>query len=84
MAIKSQLSTIEYKKQTKQTTRTEIDSWIWRSFGGLSVGQGKGENGGKDTGIKKYKLVVTEQLWGCKLQYRKWNSQRTYIHDPWT
>ena len=35
-------------------------SQIWRSFGGLSVGKGKGENEGKDAGIKKYKLVGTE------------------------
>ena len=25
-------------------------------------------------GIKKYKQVVTEQPWGCKVQYRKWSS----------
>ena len=24
------ISTIESKKQTKQTTRTEAESWIWR------------------------------------------------------
>ena len=28
--------------------------------------------------------IVTEQPWQCKLQYRKWSSQRTYTHDPWT
>ena len=55
-AINSQLSTTESKKQTKQTTRTGAESYIWRSFGGLSVGKGKGENGGKGAGIKKYKL----------------------------
>ena len=32
--------------------------------------------------IKKYKLVVTEQSWGCKVQYREDSSQRTYMHDP--
>ena len=21
---------------------------------------------------------------GCKVQYRKWSRQRTYMHDPWT
>ena len=26
------LSTIESKKQTKQTRRTETESWIWRAF----------------------------------------------------
>ena len=46
---------------------------------GLGVGEWvRGE------GIKKYKQVVTEQPWGCKLQYRKWSSQRTHTHDPWT
>ena len=46
MAINSQLSIIESKKQTKQTSRTGTESQIWRSFGGLSVGKGKKENGG--------------------------------------
>ena len=31
MAINMYLSTIESKKQTKQT-RTETESWIWRVF----------------------------------------------------
>ena len=43
MAINSQLSTIESKKHTKQTSRTETESEIWRSFGGLSVGRGQRE-----------------------------------------
>ena len=53
MAINSQLSTIESKKQTKQTTRTETESQIWRSYRGLSVWREKGEDGGKGAGIKK-------------------------------
>ena len=40
--------------------------------------------GEKGKGIKKYKLVVTEQSWGCKAQYREQSSQRTYMHDPQT
>ena len=32
MAINTYLSTTEYKKQTKQTRRTETESWIWRPF----------------------------------------------------
>ena len=44
MAINSQLSTIKSKKQTKQKSRTETESEIWRSFGGLSAGRRKGEN----------------------------------------
>ena len=59
MAISSQLSTIESNKQTEQTTRTETESQIWRSFGLLPAGRGT-ENRGKDSGINKYKLVVTE------------------------
>ena len=31
MAINTNLSTIESKKQTKQT-RTETESWAWRAF----------------------------------------------------
>ena len=53
----AQLSTTESKKQTKQTSRTRTESQIRRSFGGLSAGSGKRENGRKVTGIKKYKLV---------------------------
>ena len=37
------------QKQTKQTTRTETESLKWRSHGGLSVGKGRQENGGKGT-----------------------------------
>ena len=45
MATNSQLSTTESKKQTQQTSRTETESQIWRSRGGLSVRRGKGKNG---------------------------------------
>ena len=62
MTTNSQLSTTEpkknqkqYQKQTKQTTRTGTESQKWRSHGGLSVGRGRGENGGKGTGNKKHK-----------------------------
>ena len=65
MSINSQLSTPESKKQTKEINRTETESQIWRSFGGLSVGREKGQNGGKGTGISKFKLVGTEQTEGC-------------------
>ena len=54
MTINSQLSTIESKKQTKQTSRTETESQKWRSHGGLSVWWGRGENWGKSTGNKKH------------------------------
>ena len=65
MAINSQLSMIESEKQTKSTIRTGTESQLWKSFGGLSVGRGLGQNGGKGAGIKKYKLVLTEQTGGC-------------------
>ena len=57
MVTNSQLSTTEPKKQkqTKQTTRTGTESQKWRSHGGLSVGRGSGEDGGKATGNKKHK-----------------------------
>ena len=32
MAKNTYLSTVESKKQTKQTRRTETESWIWRAF----------------------------------------------------
>ena len=32
MAINTYLSMIESRKQTKQTGRTEIESWIQRAF----------------------------------------------------
>ena len=60
MIINSQLSTTKPKKaktkteRTKKTTRTGTDSQKYRSHGGLSVGEGREENGGKDTGNKKH------------------------------
>ena len=48
------------------------------------MGQGLGRMGGKGEGIKKYKLVVTEQPWQCKVPHREQSSQRTNIHDGWT
>ena len=65
MAISLEVPTTEFKKQTKQTKRIKTESQIQRSFGGLSVGKGKGGNEGNGTGIKKYKLVGTEQTEGC-------------------
>ena len=44
--------------------------------------EGVGGTGCRGEGIKKYKQVVTEQPWGYKVQYRKWSSQRIYMHDP--
>ena len=44
MAINTYISTIESKKQTKQT-RTETESWIWRVFLWLPDGRGLRGNG---------------------------------------
>ena len=60
MAINSQLSIIESKKQTKQTSRTGTESQIWRTFGGLSVESGEAGEWGKGAGIKTCKLIGTE------------------------
>ena len=39
----------------------------------------------KGEGIKKYKLMVIEYSWGCKVQlHREYSSQRIYMQGPWT
>ena len=58
MLTNSQLSTTESKKQIKQISRTGTESYMWRSFGGLSAGRRKGKNGGKHAGTKKYNWQV--------------------------
>ena len=53
-----QLNLKEKQKQkgtNKQTTRTGTELQKWRSHGGLSVGKGRQENGGKGTENKKHK-----------------------------
>ena len=42
---------LEKQKQTKEATRTGTEPQKWRSHGGLSAGNGKG-NEGKGTGNK--------------------------------
>ena len=54
MVINTYLSTIESKKQTKQTRRTETESWIQRAFdscqmGGRCGGMGEGVRGLRST-----------------------------------
>ena len=46
------------QKQTKQTTRTGTQSQKWRSHGGLSVGEGEREGGGRGTESKLHKWQV--------------------------
>ena len=51
-----QLNLKEQKqKQTKQTTRTGIESEKWTSHGGLSTREWEGERGGKGTENKPHK-----------------------------
>ena len=70
MATNAQLSTTESKKknkkQIKQTTKTETESQILRSFGRLSAGKGKGENGVKGSGIKKHNWQVQNRQGSVK------------------
>ena len=53
---------------------------IWR----LSVKKGKEEDGRKGAGIRKYKFSKYRIDRGMLRTNRKWRSQRTYMHDPWT
>ena len=52
MAINTYLSRIESKKQTKQTRRTETESWIQRVFGWLQDGRGCGGMGEEVRGLR--------------------------------
>ena len=61
------LLTIESKKQNKWTSKKKKNGIIQRVFWWLPDGwvvRGMGENG---KGIRKYKLVVIQQLRGCKV-----------------
>ena len=42
------------KTKTKQTTRTGTESEKWTSCGGIAVGRGREEQGGKGTWKKKH------------------------------
>ena len=44
--------------------------------------EGVWEDGEKGEGISKYKQVVTEYSWGCKVQHREQSSQRTSYAGP--
>ena len=46
------------KTKTKQTTRTGTESEKWTSYGGISLGRGKGVMGGRGTGNEKHKQQV--------------------------
>ena len=82
MAISTYLLIIASKQQTKQTRRTETESWILECFDGCHKGGGQGEMGDEVRGLRSTNRQLTEQSWGCKVQYRKQHRQRTYMHDP--
>ena len=54
---------------------------MWRSFGGLSIEREKGENGGKGTGIKKYKLVGTEQMGMLRIAQEMEKPKNLYVRS---
>ena len=59
MTTNLKLSTTESKKhKNKPNNQNRSIIQIWKSFGGLSVEMGKGENWGKGTGIKKHNWQV--------------------------
>ena len=70
--------------QTKNTSITERESYIWRSLRGLSAGRGKRVNVKKAWGLRSTNLSVQNRQGVVKEKYRKWRSQRTYMCDPWT
>ena len=76
------MSTAGSKNQHKQAEHKQKHRYR-KYFDGCQMGGGLGE-GGKGEGIKKYKVVVTEQSRRCEVQRRESSSQRTYTHDPWS
>ena len=52
MAKITYLSKIDSKKQTKQTRRTETESWIRRAFCGCQIGGGFGRMGRNKRGLR--------------------------------
>ena len=52
MAINRYLSTVESKRQTKQTRRTETESWIRRAFDGYQMARGCWRMGEEVRGLR--------------------------------
>ena len=77
MALNTYLSIIESKKQTKQTRRTETEPWIRRAYWWLPDGRGSGGMGEEVRGLRRTNKQL-QKVWGGKIEYRKWRSQRTY------
>ena len=64
----------------KQEQAEQKQSHRYRGdFDGFQIRGGVGGMSKKGEGIKKYKLVFTEQSWGCKIQHRKYKqAKNTY------
>ena len=72
MAITTYLLRIESKEQNKQRSRTEADSDT-ENILTVAKWEGVGGMGEKGEGMKKHKLVVTEQSWEYQVQQREYS-----------
>ena len=61
MVISTYISKIALKNEQTEQKQTQIQ----RAFSWLPDGRAAEGMGSKGEGIKKYKLVVKEQSWGC-------------------
>ena len=83
MAKNTYLSTIESKKQTKQTRRTETESWVWTLFSWLPDGR---VLGGMDVEVRGLRST-NRQLQNSHgdIKYSTGNGvAEEPTHDPWT
>ena len=69
--INSQLLTVESKKKTKQTSKSETKLKLWTSFAGISLGRRKGNHLEKFVGFNIYKFACIEYTRECQEQNRK-------------
>ena len=83
MTINTYISMIESKRKLSKQEEERQNHGYGEGFDGCQIG-GVWGNGGRGEGIKRYKQVIGEQPWGYKVQYKKWSSERTYTHLPWT
>ena len=83
MAINTYLPTIESKNKLSKQAEERQNHGQRECFDGCQMG-GELREWMKREGIKKCKEKVTEEPWECTVQYKKWSSQRTFMHDPWT
>ena len=69
----------ESKEKTKETSKTETDSYAQRTDWWLPEGKGVGELGENGEGIEKNRLLVTKYSQGLKVQHRKYS--QWYCND---